>query len=35
VAGPAFRDLILQTPTSDPEAVALFVANRVAMSIRR
>jgi tape measure domain-containing protein len=33
--GPAFRDLILQTPTSDPEAVALYVANQVAMQVRR
>jgi tape measure domain-containing protein len=35
VTGPAFRDLVISTPTSDPEAVALSVANRVALSIRR
>lgn len=32
---PIFRDLVLQTPTRDPEAVALYVANRVALSARR
>jgi hypothetical protein len=30
-----FRDLIIQSPSGDPEAVALAAANRVAFSIRR
>ena len=32
---PVFRDLIVQSPSGDPEAVALAAANRVAFSIRR
>jgi tape measure domain-containing protein len=35
ITAPVFRDLIVQTPTGDPEGVALFVANRVAFGIRR
>jgi tape measure domain-containing protein len=33
--GAVFRDLIIQSPSGDPEAVALAAANRVAFSIRR
>lgn len=32
---PLFRDLIVQTPAGNPEAVALETANRVAFKIRR
>jgi len=32
---PTFRDIIITTPSGDPEAVALAAANRVAFSIRR
>jgi tape measure domain-containing protein len=32
---PVFRDLVVQAPTGNPEAVALFVANRVAWNARR
>jgi tape measure domain-containing protein len=32
---PVFRDLVVQSPSGDPEAVALATANRVAFSIRR
>ena len=32
---PVFRDLNIVTPAGDPEAVALYVANRVALNSRR
>lgn len=35
ITAPVFRDLVVQTPTGDPEGVALFVANRVAFAVRR
>ena len=35
LAPPVFRDLIIQSPSGDPEAVALATANRVAFQIRR